>query len=188
MTQPRIAPGTLREVSPLAWLIAHAGGLQARTGPLTLFLTLGRHRKLFGRWLRFAGRLMPGGRLPRIDTELVILRVAGLRGCDYEYGHHVRIGRRAGLTAADIDRVGRADHGATAEGWTARQRAILAAVDELHHDGDLSDPTWTALREQLDEVGCIELCMLVGHYEMLATTITALRIQPDPPRRRIRRA
>jgi hypothetical protein len=28
----------------------------------------------------------------------------------------------------------------------------------------------------------IELCMLAGHYEMLATTIAALRIQPDAPR------
>ena len=25
----------------------------------------------------------------------------------------------------------------------------------------------------------IELCMLAGHYEMLATTIAALRIEPD---------
>ncbi|MDT4937999.1 MAG: hypothetical protein QOG80_1670, partial [Pseudonocardiales bacterium] len=90
MTEARITPGTLREVGALAWLIAHVGGMQARSGPLTLFLTLGRHRKLFRGWLRFAGRLMPRGRLPRIDTELVILRVAHARACDYEYGHHVR--------------------------------------------------------------------------------------------------
>jgi AhpD family alkylhydroperoxidase len=181
MSAPRIAPGTWREVSPLAWVIAQAGGVQARTGALTLFLTLGRNRKLFRGWLRFAGRLMPGGSLPRIDTELVILRVAYLRECDYEYGHHVRIGRRAGLSSDDIERVAL---GAQADGWTPRQRALLRAVDALHATCDIDDATWSELCEFLDEPACIEFCLLVGHYEMLATTITALRIQPDPPRRR----
>ena len=185
MTEPRISVGTLGEVSPLAWLIAQVGGVQARSGPLTLFLTLGRHRSLFRGWLRFAGRLMPGGQLPRADTEIVILRVAQLRSCAYEYGHHLRIGRRAGLSAADIERVAA---GPDAPGWSPRQRAILTAVDELHATNDLSDATWSALRAHLDDRACIELVMLVGHYEMLATTIAALRIPPDPPRRRPRRA
>jgi AhpD family alkylhydroperoxidase len=179
VSAPRIPPGTLREISPLAWLVAYGGGIQARSGPLTLFRTLGRHRKLFRAWLRFAGRLMPGGSLPRIDTELVILRVAHLRSCDYEYTHHVRIGRRAGLTRDDIERV---SLGPDADGWTERQLAVLRAVDALHADGDLDDARWDALRSHLGEAQCIELCMLVGHYEMLATTIAALRIQPDPPR------
>ena len=48
---------------------------------------------------------MPGGKLPRADTELVILRVAHLTECDYEWDHHERIGRRAGLSARG-DRAG----------------------------------------------------------------------------------
>lgn len=179
----RIAPGSLRDVSPLAWVIAQAGGVQARTGPLSLFLVLGRHRKLFRAWLRFASRLMPRGSLPRIDTELVILRVAHLRACSYEWGHHVRLGKRAGLTAADIDRV---QDGPEAPGWSARHAAMLRAVDELHETGDLADATWAALREHLDEAGCIEFVMLAAHYEMLATTIAALRVPPDPVRGRRR--
>ena len=39
------------------------------------------------------------------------------------------------------------------------------------------------LRCHLDEREAIELCLLAGHYEMLATTIKALRIQPEAPRR-----
>lgn len=56
---------------------------------------------------------------------------------------------------------------------------LLRAADELHHDRDLTDPTWTALRAHLDEATAIELVLLVTHYEMLATTIRALRIPPD---------
>jgi alkylhydroperoxidase family enzyme len=106
----------------------------------------------------------------------VILRVAHLRDCEYERRQHVRLGRRAGLTDADIARVA---EGPNAEGWSARQRVLLTAVDELDSRRDLSDATWAAVREHLDEPATIELCMLAGHYELLATVIGTLRIQPE---------
>jgi AhpD family alkylhydroperoxidase len=183
MSAPRVAPGTLRETGVLPWLAAHIGGRISRTEPLHLFLTLGRHRRLFGGWLRFAGRLMPGGVLPRRETELVILRVAHLRDCGYERAHHLRIARRAGLDDADLERV---TTGPDAGGWSARERAILAAVDHMHDTGDLDEAHWDDLRAHLNERECIELCMLAGHYEMLATTIAALRIAPDQPSARSR--
>jgi AhpD family alkylhydroperoxidase len=119
---------------------------------------------------------MPGGRLPRRETELVILRVAHLRKCDYEFDHHVRLGRRAGLGAADIDRV---KEGPDVEGWSEREQVSLRAVDQLHRDRNIDDTKWSELRRHLDERECIELIMLAGHYELLATFIETLRIEPD---------
>ncbi len=104
-SEPRIPPGTRREIGPVAAVIATIAGRALGTGPPNVFTTLARHRRLFVPWLRFAGRLMPRGRLPRQDTELVILRVAHRTGCEYEWRHHVRIGRRAGLSAEDIEAV-----------------------------------------------------------------------------------
>ena len=66
-------------------------GLATGGRPPNIFTTLARHHGLFRRWLWFAGALMPGGKLPRIETELVILRVAHNTGCDYEWGHHERL-------------------------------------------------------------------------------------------------
>jgi AhpD family alkylhydroperoxidase len=180
VTEPRISPGGRREVGAFAWVLGHAAGRASGTGPLNLFLTLGRHRKLFRGWLRFAGRLMPRGLLPRRETELVILRVAHLRSCDYELAHHTRLGRRAGLDDEDFERVA---EGSAAPGWPRREAALLGAVEALHRNGDLDDEAWSALRRHLDQREAIELCMLAGHYEMLATVIAALRIQPDAPRR-----
>jgi AhpD family alkylhydroperoxidase len=165
----------------VAWTVSRVAGRAIGTRPPNLFLTLGRHRRLFRGWLHFAGRLMPGGVLPRRETELVILRVAHLASCRYEFDHHVRLGRRAGLGEADFDRV---VQGLEAPGWSARERALLSAVDRMHADRDLDDRSWESLREHLDEREAIELCMLVGHYEMLATTIRTLRIQPDRARAR----
>ena len=171
-----IAPGSRRDVGLVTWVAAHVAGRVAGTGPLHLFLVLGRHRRLFRGWLRFAGRLMPGGRLPRRESELVILRVAHLRQCTYELAHHTRLGARAGLSRAEIERI--AD-GPAAPGWSPRERALLAATDLLHHEQDLDDTAWATLSTHLDERESIEFCLLVGHYEMLATAITALRIQPE---------
>jgi len=180
MSVARIAPGGRRDVGLLIWWFARVAGRVTGTEPPAVFLTLGRSRGLFWGWLHFAGRLMPGGRLPRRETELVILRVATLAGSDYELTQHRRLGRRAGLTDAEIERV--AD-GPDAPGWSARQRLLLEVADELHETRDLTDETWAAVSAELDERTSIELLMLLGHYEMLATTLQALRVQPDRPRR-----
>lgn len=175
-TSPRIEPGDRAAIGTVNWTLARVSGLVTRSGPPNLFLVLGRHRRLFRGWLRFAGRLMPGGILPRRETELVILRVAHLTDCHYELDHHRRLAARAGLTPEEVERT--AD-GPEAAGWCPRERAILAAVDELHRHRDLSDATWAAVREHLDKRSAIELVLLATHYEMLATTITTLRIPLD---------
>jgi AhpD family alkylhydroperoxidase len=124
----------------------------------------------------FAGALMPGGRLPRIDSELLILRVAHTTGCQYEWHHHERLGAQAGLSADDIARV---REPADAPGWSPRQALLLRAADELLTSRTISDETWAPLAAELRDVELIELCMLVGHYDMLAMTLNALRVQQD---------
>jgi AhpD family alkylhydroperoxidase len=173
---PRISPGSRRQIGLVNAGIARLLGLATGGRPPRIFTTLARHRGLFRRWLWFAGALMPGGRLPREDTELVILRVAHNTGCEYEWSHHVRIGRKAGLSREQIDRV---REGAGAEGWSERQAMLLAAADELHRGGEIGDELWARLAAELDDVRLIELCMLVGHYEMLAMTLNTLRVAPD---------
>src|SRR5690606_22037398 len=103
VTRARLAPGGLRDVGPFVWTFSRLAGRVAGTEPPAVFLTLGRNRRLFWGWLHFAGRLMPGGRLPRRDTELVILRVASRAGSEYEWTQHAAMGRRAGLTDAQVE-------------------------------------------------------------------------------------
>lgn len=175
---PRIPPATRRELKPLDVVITRALGAATGGAPPNVFTTLARHPRLFRRWLRFAGALMPGGRLPRADSELVILRVARNCGCGYELHHHERLALLAGL---DEDAVRRTEAGPSAPGWTHRQRLLLRTADELHDTRTVSDELWSELAATFDDVELIELCMLVGHYEMVAMTLNALRVQPDPP-------
>jgi len=180
--EPRIRPGGGREIGPvnaaIVWVLGRATGGR----PPNVFTTLARHRGLFRRWLWFAGALMPGGKLPRRDSELVILRVADNTDCAYEWGHHERLGRRAGLSAEEVQRV---RSGPEAPGWTPRQQLLLRAADEMHASGRIGDVLWASLAAELDDRLLIELCMLIGHYEMLAMTLNTLRVQPETPADRL---
>ena len=176
MTTPRIHPGGLKELGLVNWLFCRVISRAAGVRDAHLFSTLGRQRGLFRAWLRFAARLMPGGTLSRHETELVILRVAHLRECAYELDHHLRLGRRVGIGPELAARI---FAGPAAPSWSDRHRALLAAVDALLATKNIGDPEWAALSTHYTEPQRIELCMLVGHYDLLATTIATLRIARD---------
>jgi alkylhydroperoxidase family enzyme len=174
---PRIAPGSRRDIGGLNWAIARLLGVASGTAePPRVFTTLARNRRLFRAWLRFSGTMMPRGRLRRADTELVILRVAHNCGSDYEWRHHERLAARAGL---DQQAIARVREGPDAAGWTPWQAALLRVADELHERRTLSDECWEDVRPRLDDAEAIELFMLIGHYEMLAMTLNAIRVEPD---------
>jgi AhpD family alkylhydroperoxidase len=174
-TTPRIAPGTRRELGLVNHAISSVAGRVIGGQRPNVFTTLGRQRGLFRAWLWYSAKMMPGGRLPRHETELVILHVATRRECEYELNHHRRIGLRVGLTVDQIEHVGDL---AWSE-WTDRQRALLTAADQLVTTRDIDDPTWETLRQHLDEATAIELLMLCGQYDSLATTLLTLRVQPE---------
>jgi alkylhydroperoxidase family enzyme len=179
---PRIAPGKREDLGRVNFAIARLLGAATGGGPPNVFTTIGRHRRLFRKWLRFAGALMPGGVLPRDESELLILRVAHNCGSDYEWQQHARMAATTGVTSEEIERVRQGPDGT---GWSPRRAAMLTAADELHETRTISDATWSRLAGFLSEVELIELCMLVGHYEMLAMTLNALGVQTDaaPSRR-----
>jgi AhpD family alkylhydroperoxidase len=179
---PRVVPGTRSQIGLVNAAIVRLAGIATGGRPPNIFTTLARHRGLFRRWLWFAAALMPGGSLARDETELVILRVAHNTGCEYEWGHHERLGLRAGLSGEEIDRV---REGPAAPGWSERRSLLLRAADEMHTSGEIGEELWGLLTHELDDVLLIELCMLIGHYEMLAMTLKSLQVAPDPvPARR----
>jgi len=178
MSGPRVRPATRTELGLLNYLIARISARAAKTtAPLNLFTTMGRNRVMFRRWLRFAGTLMPRGGLPRVDTELVILRVSHRTGAEYEAVHHRGMGRRAGLSAEQVEAV--AAEAIDSGPWTARQLLLLRAVDELHNHDRISEETFDGLRSELSDQDLVELCMLAGHYSMLAGLINSLGIESD---------
>jgi alkylhydroperoxidase family enzyme len=171
---PRVPPAPLRRLRPLARIVALVTGRLTGTGPPAIFTTLGRHPRLFRAWLLYSARLMPFGTLPRRDAELVILRVAWRCGAAYEWWHHVPLALRAGLPP---DQIAAAASAPPAADLSERRQVLAAITDELLAHRALSDDTWQAARQQLTEPEVIETCLLIGHYQGLASAIGGLGIQ-----------
>ncbi|MBB2991898.1 AhpD family alkylhydroperoxidase [Mycolicibacterium iranicum] len=138
-----------------------------------LVATLVRHPKLTRAFLRFNFHLLYGSTLPARLRELAVLRVAHLSRCEYEWQHHVSMGRDAGLSDDDIDGISRGELADDLD------RAVLAAVDELHHDSVVSDATWAALAGHLDERQLMDLVFTIGCYGSLAMAINTFGVEPD---------
>jgi AhpD family alkylhydroperoxidase len=161
----------------LSGLVARLAGLATRSEPPRVFAEIGRHPRLFRAWLPFAGALLLRGDLPRADTELAILRTASNCDCRYELIQHVPLARRAGLTAAEIDAVPLGEDDAT---WTWRRRLLIRAVDELHDYRRIQPATASFLELLFTDRQVLELCLLVGHYEMLAMVLNSRGTEPEP--------
>jgi 4-carboxymuconolactone decarboxylase len=148
-------------------------GVVVAGGTTNIFATLVRHAGLFRRWLPFGGKLL-AGKLPARDRELLILRSGWRCGAEYEWAQHVPIGKAAGLSDDEVERV---KAGPDADGWDPFDAVLLRAVDELHDGSCITDGTWAALAERYDERQLIEVPMVVGHYHLVAFTLNSLGVQ-----------
>lgn len=138
-----------------------------------LLATLVRHPKLTRAFLRFNFHLLYGSTLSPRLRELAVLRVAHLTKCEYEWRHHVKMGREEGLTDEVIDALQRG------EALDELDRAVLQAVDELQDDANVSDATWAALSDHLEERQLMDLIFTIGCYGALAMAINTFGVEPD---------
>lgn len=138
-----------------------------------LLSTLVRHPKLTRSFLRFNNHLLFSSPLPARTREVAVLRVAHLSDCEYEWRHHVAMGRDTGLSDDDIEAIRRG------EASDELDRAVIAAVDELDDNWTVTDATWAALAAHLDERQLMDLVFTIGCYGALAMAINTFGVVPD---------
>jgi alkylhydroperoxidase family enzyme len=144
-------------------------------GPvLNIYRTLARHPKAAKRWLVFGAHVLGKSSLTAREREILILRIGWLSRCEYEWGQHVVIGRRAGLSDTEIAAIA---EGPASSGLPAFERTLLCAADELHGDQFISDATWSALRERYDDRQVIDLIFTVGQYTLVCMALNSLGVQ-----------
>jgi 4-carboxymuconolactone decarboxylase len=174
---PRIAPLKPSELGKEASESAAALRRAAKAPPsdeVTEFTaTMLRHPVLYQRHTELAFALYGGALMPR-DRELAILRTGWLLQAPYEWGEHVKVGKRVGLTSEEIERI---TQGSSAPGWDEHDRAVIRAAEELRENAMISDETWATLSRKLDEKQLLELPLLVGQYQGLAYLQNSLRFR-----------
>jgi 4-carboxymuconolactone decarboxylase len=144
-------------------------------GPLNLMAVLIHNPALLRSWGRFTGSLFAGGLSSR-QREILILRTAWNARSSYEWGNHAALGRQAGLTDGEIERLA---GGATDE-WAPQDAVFVTAADELHTARALTPPTLDALVEGHGVAHAIEAIFTVGAYQLVATLVSSLGVVDDP--------
>ena len=141
-----------------------------------IFKTLSHHPDLFRRWLVFGNHVLFKSTLPPRERELIILRIGWLCEAEYEWAQHVLIGKEAGLTAEEIDRI---KAGPNARGWSEADKLLLQATDELRKDAFITDATWNGLCQHFDTKQLMDVVFAVGQYNLVSMALNTLGVQLD---------
>ncbi|WP_410657019.1 carboxymuconolactone decarboxylase family protein [Amycolatopsis sp. lyj-112] len=147
--------------------------------PLALFRVLHHHPELASRMRVLGAGLLAHGELPALDREIVIARVTARCGCRYEWGVHAEaFGPLVGLTREQLEATVTGDSAHPA--WSARQRALIHAVDELHDTATLSGQGWAELAEHYSTGQLLEFLVLAGWYRTIAYVANGVLLENEP--------
>lgn len=138
--------------------------------------TLAHHPALATAFHTFNGHLQFATTLTTRQRELLVLRLAAVRGSEYEWRQHVVLAGDVGLTPEEVERI---RQGGDAPGWDPLEAAMLRAVDELVADGCIGDATWAELAPALDAQQLLDLIFTVGCYEVLAMALASFGVELD---------
>ncbi|MGA7487960.1 MAG: carboxymuconolactone decarboxylase family protein [Xanthobacteraceae bacterium] len=173
--------GADREVfDRMASARAHAEG-RAQLGDVyvRMFNNPGAAEKVgaLGEHLRFHGIL------PDAVRELVILRFAARRRYGYEWSHHQRPAKLAGLSRDAIDAL---TAGQVPDTLPDASRAALEAVDAVVAKRSIPAQVQQRFVDAYGNAGIVELVVLCGLYGIMGDMVTAFDIEleaglPDPP-------
>jgi 4-carboxymuconolactone decarboxylase len=149
------------------------GGAQGMHGLGTML----RHPALAKAFLTFNNHVATASSVSKRIRELLILRIGWLRRAEYEFVQHLLLGRRAGLSEAELERV---QLGPDAPGWDPADADLLRAVDELHADACIRDNTWERLGARFDTAQLLDIVFAVGCYDLLAMVFKSARVSLEP--------
>jgi len=171
---PRIAPLSNEEMSDEQKEMM--GERFDRNAIFNVFRTIARAPKAYKAFMHWGGYILSNRNdLSARDRELVILRAGYNWKAGYEWAQHVVIGKEAGLTDVEVERI---KAGPDADGWSAIDAAMLQATDELTSDAFITDGTWARLSDLTDKQK-MDLVMTVGQYTQVSMMLNSFGVQLD---------
>lgn len=130
-----------------------------------------------GEYLRFEGVL------PDAIRESVILRFSFRQKFGYEWAHHMRPAKLAGLSDATIAALATEDPG---DELSSEVRAVVEAVDAVVAHEEIPGRVQKVIVTAFGYDGVVEVVALCGLYAIMGYTVTAFGIRteeglPSPP-------
>ncbi len=151
------------------------GGVDARG--MHVLGSLAHYPALAKAFLTFNNHVATNSTLTARERELLILRTSWLGKSEYEFVQHVILGKRAGLTGEEVERI---TAGPGAPGWSVEDANLLQVADDLHDSGAITDETWATLGQRYNPQQIMDMLFLLGCYDLLATVLRSFNIPLEP--------
>jgi alkylhydroperoxidase family enzyme len=120
-----------------------------------------------------------GSRLDPRLRQMAILQVGYVTRSAYEYSHHIRISRDFEVSDDDIRAIA-AETAGRSSFLDPLAKAVLRAARDLSLDIEISDETFAALRQELDDERLIDLLITIAYYNGLVRLMAATKIDVEP--------
>lgn len=115
---------------------------------------------------------------PRL-RELAILQVGWMEKSEYEFTHHVKIGREYGVTDTDIEAM-MAETAGESSALDELTRAVLRGTREMVRDGAISGPVFEAIAAHLSNEHMVDLVVTIGFYCGVVRVLATMQIENEP--------
>jgi alkylhydroperoxidase family enzyme len=119
-----------------------------------------------------------GSRLDPRLRELAILQVSYLTRSAWGYSHHIRIGREVGLSNEEIRAVVEETKGRPTE-LDLLAKTVLRAAREMTLDLVISDETFAALQQGLDNERLTDLVVTISFYNGLVRLLETMQVDVE---------
>src|SRR5712692_9425320 len=107
--------------------------------------------------------LAPGRKLPAPLRELAILRTGIVGDSKFEYSQHLKVARMVGLPEEKLAAI---KSWMLTDKFSAVERAVMQATDELIGRNLVEDGTFSALKEHLSDEQILELFYVIALLRM----------------------
>lgn len=112
------------------------------------------------------------------DQELVIMRSAVIFNCDYVWGHHVPVLLEDGMELSEINKIALP---IGEGGWSAKEKALLEAVEVIYAKADVNEALWQALKMHFSDKNIMDIITICSQYLLFNATnnIFGLKLEHD---------
>ena len=140
--------------------------------PVNVYAALGNNPEVLAGMRAFLASLWESTGLSERERELVILLTAAGNESRYEWHQHVRIGREAGVTEAEMAAIEAGDF----DGFDGDD-GLLLRYAEAALERDVDDTLHEAFVDAYDESTAVGVASLVNGYSSLAGVLDAFDVE-----------
>ena len=126
-----------------------------------------------GSYIRFKSKLNPRLR------ELAILQVGWLEKSEYEFTHHVKIGKEFGVTDEDIQGLFLETEGKPSK-LDPLTKTVLKGAREMVRNIGMSDETFAEIKKHLSNEHMTDLVLTIAFYCAVVRVLATMKIDNEP--------